>query len=79
MLRARRHPITGYRLYPPGECENNNYRLYDARDGWDYLDAPILRVTGADVPMPYNRRLEKATKPNPDTVIDAVRRVTYTQ
>lgn len=47
------------------------------RNAFDYLDAPILRVTGADVPMPYNRQLERAAKPNPDRIIEAVKQVTY--
>ena len=32
------------------------------REIFDELDAPVLRVTGADVPMPYNKHLEKAAK-----------------
>ena len=47
------------------------------RVAFDDLDAPIVRVTGADVPMPYNKHLERAAKPNPDRVIAAVRQVTY--
>jgi len=47
------------------------------RTAFDYLDAPVVRVTGADVPMPYNKYLERAAKPNPDKVIDAVKKVTY--
>lgn len=47
------------------------------RLAFDHLDAPILRVTGADVPMPYNKQLEKASKPNPDKIIAAVKQVTY--
>jgi len=47
------------------------------REAFDDLDAPVLRVTQADVPMPYNKRLEKAAKPDPDQVIAAVRRVAY--
>jgi len=47
------------------------------REAFDDLDAPVLRVTGEDVPMPYNKNLERATKPNPDKVIAAVRRVAY--
>ena len=35
------------------------------RDVFDELDAPVLRVTGADVPMPYNKHLEKAAKVGP--------------
>jgi pyruvate dehydrogenase E1 component beta subunit len=48
------------------------------REAFDDLDAPLLRVTGADVPMPYNKKLERATKPTPQRVIDAVNQVTYT-
>ncbi|MCZ6858132.1 MAG: pyruvate dehydrogenase complex E1 component subunit beta [Gemmatimonadetes bacterium] len=48
------------------------------REAFDELDAPLLRVTGADVPMPYNKKLERAAKPNPQKVIDAVKQVTYT-
>jgi pyruvate/2-oxoglutarate/acetoin dehydrogenase E1 component len=47
------------------------------RDAFDDLDAPILRVTQADVPMPYNKQLERAAKPTPDQVVAAVRRVAY--
>ena len=49
------------------------------REAFDYLDAPVLRVTQADVPMPYNRHLERAAKPSPEQVIAAVRRVTYSE
>lgn len=38
-------------------------------DGFDYLDAPLERVTGADVPMPYAVNLEQAAIPQiPDIV-----------
>jgi pyruvate dehydrogenase E1 component beta subunit len=47
------------------------------RDGFDLLDAPILRVTGADVPMPYNKHLEKAAKVDADKAVAAVKRVLY--
>jgi pyruvate dehydrogenase E1 component beta subunit len=47
------------------------------REAFDDLDAPILRVTGADVPMPYNKHLERAAKPGPDRVIEAAKRVAY--
>ena len=46
---------------------------------FDELDAPVLRVTQADVPMPYNRALEKAAKPDPDTVVATVRKVMYAE
>lgn len=44
---------------------------------FDYLDAPIERVTQEDVPLPYNSKLEKASLPNIDKVIRAVKRVLY--
>jgi pyruvate dehydrogenase E1 component beta subunit len=47
------------------------------REAFDELDAPILRVTGADVPMPYNKQLEKAAKADPGKVVSAVNQVLY--
>jgi len=47
------------------------------REAFDHLDAPILRVTQADVPMPYNKHLERAAKPGPDRVVEAAKRVAY--
>lgn len=44
-------------------------------EAFDYLDAPIVRVTGEDVPMPYSRPLEDAAIPDRARVIEAVRRV----
>jgi pyruvate dehydrogenase E1 component subunit beta len=38
---------------------------------FDYLDAPVQRVTGADVPMPYSKRLEQAATPHEEHVIKA--------
>jgi pyruvate dehydrogenase E1 component beta subunit len=46
---------------------------------FDYLDAPILRVTGANVPMPYAKNLEHFALPDKHRVMDAVRRVLYRQ
>jgi pyruvate dehydrogenase E1 component beta subunit len=47
------------------------------REIFDALDAPVLRVTGAEVPMPYNKQLEKLAKADPAKVIAAVRQVLY--
>lgn len=47
------------------------------REAFDSLDAPVLRVTQADVPMPYNKQLERAAKPTPERVVAAARRVLY--
>lgn len=45
---------------------------------FDFLDAPVLRICGKDVPMPYAANLEKLALPNVGEVIDAVKAVTYT-
>ena len=45
------------------------------RLAFDSLDAPVLRVTTLDVPMPYNAKLEQACMPQPDRVALAVKRV----
>lgn len=47
------------------------------RDAFDQLDAPVLRVTQADVPMPYNKQLERLAKPSPEKVVAAARQVLY--
>jgi pyruvate dehydrogenase E1 component beta subunit len=36
---------------------------------FDYLDAPVLRLGGAEVPMPYNQQLEKASIPSADDIV----------
>ncbi|HET7461284.1 MAG TPA: pyruvate dehydrogenase complex E1 component subunit beta [Longimicrobium sp.] len=46
-------------------------------EAFDLLDAPVLRVTQADVPMPYAKGLEKAVKPSAELVIEKVNRVLY--
>ncbi len=40
---------------------------------FDDLDAPVARVAGEEVPMPYNRDLERAAIPGPGNVVDAVK------
>jgi pyruvate dehydrogenase E1 component beta subunit len=47
------------------------------KEAFDYLDAPILRVTTADVPLPYAPTLIEASLPNPTRVIKAVKQVLY--
>lgn len=43
---------------------------------FDYLDAPIIRLGGLDVPIPYNRHLEAAVVPQVEDIIDAVYQMT---
>jgi len=44
------------------------------RLAFDHLDAPILRVTNLDVPMPYNAKLEQHVMPNKERIIATVKR-----
>lgn len=44
---------------------------------FDYLDAPVKRVSGADVPMPYAKNLEDLAIPDVDKIVAAVRQVAY--
>jgi pyruvate dehydrogenase E1 component beta subunit len=44
---------------------------------FDYLDAPVARVTGKDVPMPYAASLEKLALPNVGEVVQAAKAVLY--
>lgn len=47
------------------------------KDAFDYLDAPVLRVNGADVPMPYALPLVQAYLPSVDKIVRAVKEVMY--
>jgi len=51
---------------------------YDIQQAaFDYLDAPVTRVTQADVPMPYNKHLEKLAKVDAAKIVAACRQVLY--
>jgi pyruvate dehydrogenase E1 component beta subunit len=47
------------------------------RDAFDWLDAPILRATNLDVPMPYALHLENQVIVGPDRIRNAIRKVLY--
>ena len=53
--------------YCPGSCLDN------ARRG----DAPLARVTSADVPIPYAANLEALALPRPEDIVTAVKEVCY--
>jgi pyruvate dehydrogenase E1 component beta subunit len=44
---------------------------------FDYLDAPVKRISGADVPMPYAKNLERLALPDVERIVKAVREVAY--
>jgi pyruvate dehydrogenase E1 component beta subunit len=47
------------------------------QQAFDHLDAPVISLTGKDVPMPYAANLEKLALVTVPEVIEAVRQVTY--
>ena len=49
------------------------------KDAFDYLDAPVIRVVSADVPLPYAPTLIKEALPNAERVVKAVKNVLYVQ
>jgi pyruvate dehydrogenase E1 component beta subunit len=46
-------------------------------EAFDELDAPVLRVTQADIPMPYAKNLEMLAKPSAELVVEACNKVLY--
>ena len=46
-------------------------------EAFDYLDAPVVRICGNDVPMPYAANLEKLALPNAEEVVAAAKAVLY--
>jgi pyruvate dehydrogenase E1 component beta subunit len=69
--------VTVEEAYPM--CSVSSEIGYQVQEkAFDWLDAPVLRVTGKDVPMPYAANLEKLALPTVKDVIDAVKAVTYT-
>jgi pyruvate dehydrogenase E1 component beta subunit len=44
---------------------------------FDWLDAPVVRVAGADVPLPYAANLEKLALPHAGQIVEAARKVCY--
>jgi pyruvate dehydrogenase E1 component beta subunit len=47
------------------------------KNAFDYLDAPIIKVNSADVPMPYSSSLEELYLPQIDDIVKAVKEVNY--
>ena len=46
-------------------------------NAFDWLDAPVARVAGLDIPMPYAANLEKAALPQPEQIVEAAKTVCY--
>ena len=43
-------------------------------EAFDYLDAPVIRVTGVDIPMPYALHLEVAAQPSTSDIVKSVKK-----
>jgi pyruvate dehydrogenase E1 component beta subunit len=57
-------------------CSIGNYiAAFLMEEAFDCLDAPVLNITGKDVPMPYASSLEKLVLPTPDAVVEVARRL----
>ncbi|MBI2864354.1 MAG: pyruvate dehydrogenase complex E1 component subunit beta [Chloroflexi bacterium] len=48
-------------------------RIYE--EAFDYLDAPVVRIASAEVPMPYSKPLEQAALPSVDRVVEAAKKL----
>ena len=46
-------------------------------EAFDDLDAPVIRVTQADIPLPYAKQMEQMAKISPDRVVEACNRILY--
>ena len=62
--------------FPQGSV-GDHIASYVMQRAFDWLDAPVVTVTGKDVPMPYAANLEKLALPNVDEVVAAVKSVSY--
>ena len=57
----------------PRASMSSEFAAVIADKAFDYLDAPVKRVTGPHSPVPYNRDLERAFMPQPDDIVGTVR------
>ena len=46
-------------------------------NAFDWLDAPVERIAGLDIPMPYAASLEKAALPQVEHIVDAAKAACY--
>jgi pyruvate/2-oxoglutarate/acetoin dehydrogenase E1 component len=69
-VRKTNHAVIVEEGWPHGGVGANLATLI-TEQAFDHLDAPVQRVTGADVPMPYSKRLEQAAIPHEEHVLKA--------
>jgi pyruvate dehydrogenase E1 component beta subunit len=68
------HLVIGHEAYERGGIAGEIAMQVTER-AFDYLDAPVVRVAGKNVPIPYNVNLERAAIPQEQDVVAAVRRL----
>jgi pyruvate dehydrogenase E1 component beta subunit len=73
--RTHRAVVVQEQWRPFGAAAEIAASIYE--QAFDDLDAPVERVTGADVPMPYARNLELLAVPHEDDIVRAVKRTLY--
>jgi len=71
---------TGKLLIVHEACKTGGYggelaAVIAGSEAFDYLDAPIMRLAGRDMPIPYNRSLEYHTVPQVENIIEAARKL----
>jgi pyruvate dehydrogenase E1 component beta subunit len=64
--------VIGHEAYARGGIAGE-IALQIMENAFDYLDAPIARVAGRNVPIPYNLALERAAVPQEDDIVNAIR------
>jgi pyruvate/2-oxoglutarate/acetoin dehydrogenase E1 component len=70
-VRKTNHVVVVEEGWPHGGVGANLSALI-AEHAFDYLDAPVKRIAGADVPMPYSKTLEQIAFPHEAQIVDAV-------
>ena len=75
---------TGKALIVHEACKTGGYggelaAVLAESEAFDYLDAPIMRLAGRDIPIPYNRNLEYHTVPQVENIVDAARKLALRQ
>ncbi|MGV6847192.1 MAG: pyruvate dehydrogenase complex E1 component subunit beta [Marinibacterium sp.] len=75
-VRKTNRCVTVEEGWPQGSVGNHISAVL-MEHAFDWLDAPVINLTGKDVPMPYAANLEKLALVTTDEVVEAVKRVTY--
>ena len=69
------HAHTHTRTHAHTHTHTHTHTHAHTGEAFDYLDGPLLRVTGADVPMPYASSLEKLALPEAVNVVNTACRL----